>query len=121
MAARVSFAIDPWCARAISSPAVSLSADARRSKPNCITRPKLSVAPPPRANSAPKAARKPPRTARGRDYLGAQRTATQRIEAELRTELGPAGFTALTTLLDALGGEGEQVRMRDYFGAQVRQ
>ena len=60
-------------------------------------------------------------TARGRDYLGAQRTATQRIEAELRTELGPAGFTALTTLLDALGGEGEQVRMRDYFGAQVRQ
>ncbi len=54
-------------------------------------------------------------TARGRDYLDAQRHATQRIDAELRTELGPAGFTALTTLLDALSGDGEQVRMRDYF------
>jgi DNA-binding MarR family transcriptional regulator len=59
-------------------------------------------------------------TARGRDYLDAQGAAAQRIEAELRTELGPAGFTALTTLLDVLGGDGEQVRMRDYFGARVR-
>jgi hypothetical protein len=50
------------------------------------------------------------------DYLDAQRSATQRIEAELRTELGPTGFTALTALLDALGGHAEQVRMRDYFG-----
>jgi DNA-binding MarR family transcriptional regulator len=55
-------------------------------------------------------------TPRGSDYLDAQRSATQRIEAELRTALGPAGFTALTTLLGALGGDGEQVRMRDYFG-----
>ena len=55
-------------------------------------------------------------TGRGRDYLDAQRTATQSIEAELRAELGPAGFTALAALLDALGGQGEQVRMADYFG-----
>jgi DNA-binding MarR family transcriptional regulator len=39
-------------------------------------------------------------TPRGIDYLEAQR--------------GAAGFSALQTLLDALGGQGEQVRMRDY-------
>jgi DNA-binding MarR family transcriptional regulator len=55
-------------------------------------------------------------TSRGSNYLDAQRSAAQRIEAELRTELGPAGFKALTALLDALGGDGEQPRMRDYFG-----
>ncbi len=54
-------------------------------------------------------------TARGSAYLDAQRSATQRIEGELRDELGPAGLAALTTLLDALGGDGEQMRMRDYF------
>ena len=55
-------------------------------------------------------------TPRGIGYLDAQRSATQRIEADLRTKLGPAGFTALANLLDALGGDGEQLRMRDYFG-----
>lgn len=55
-------------------------------------------------------------TARGSDYLDAQRRASQRIEDELRTKLGRAGFTALANLLDALGGDGEQVRMRDYLG-----
>ena len=55
-------------------------------------------------------------TARGSDYLDAQRRASQRIEDELRTKLGRAGFTALANLLEALGGDGEQVRMRDYLG-----
>ncbi len=54
-------------------------------------------------------------TTRGSDYLDAQRSATQRIEAELRTALGPAGITALTTLLETLGGDGDQPRMWDYF------
>jgi DNA-binding MarR family transcriptional regulator len=55
-------------------------------------------------------------TSRGSNYLDVQRRAAQRIEDELRTELGSAGFGALATLLDALGGEGEQPRLRDYFG-----
>jgi DNA-binding MarR family transcriptional regulator len=48
-------------------------------------------------------------TARGMEYLQAQRS-----EVELRSELGAAGFSALSALLDALGGQGEQIRMRDY-------
>lgn len=57
-------------------------------------------------------------TARGIAYLAAQRNASQGIEAELRAELGPAAFSALGALLDALGAQGEQVRMRDYFRHQ---
>ena len=53
-------------------------------------------------------------TSRGIEYLEAQRSAAQSIEAELRSELGEAGFSALRTLLDTLGGQGEQIRMRDY-------
>jgi DNA-binding MarR family transcriptional regulator len=53
-------------------------------------------------------------TARGIEYLEAQRSAAERIEVALRSELGAAGFSALYALLDALGGEGEQIRMRDY-------
>lgn len=53
-------------------------------------------------------------TPRGIKYLEAQRSAAQRIEVELRSALGATGFSALRTLLDALGGKGEQIRMRDY-------
>jgi hypothetical protein len=53
-------------------------------------------------------------TSRGIEYLEAQRSAAERIEVELRSELGAAGFSALGALLDALGGQGEQIRMRDY-------
>jgi DNA-binding MarR family transcriptional regulator len=53
-------------------------------------------------------------TSRGLKYLEAHRSAAQSIEAELRSELGEAGFSALRTLLDALGGRGEQIRLRDY-------
>jgi DNA-binding MarR family transcriptional regulator len=53
-------------------------------------------------------------TARGIEYLKAQRSAAEHIEVELRSELGTAGFSALKALLDALGGQGEQIRMRDY-------
>jgi DNA-binding MarR family transcriptional regulator len=53
-------------------------------------------------------------TSRGIKYLEVQRSAAQSIEVELRSELGEAGFSALRTLLDALGGHGEQIRMRDY-------
>jgi DNA-binding MarR family transcriptional regulator len=57
-------------------------------------------------------------TPRGIDYLEAQRSAARAIEGELRSELGAAGFSALQTLLGALGGQGEQVRMRDYLQEQ---
>jgi DNA-binding MarR family transcriptional regulator len=54
-------------------------------------------------------------TALGIKYLEAQRSAAKSIEVELRSALGEAGFSALRTLLDTLGGQGEQIRMRDYF------
>ena len=53
-------------------------------------------------------------TARGIDYLEAQRGAAQRIETELRAELGEEAFSALGALLDALGTQGEGLGMRDY-------
>jgi DNA-binding MarR family transcriptional regulator len=52
-------------------------------------------------------------TARGIEYLAAQREATRAIDGQLRTELGEAGFAGLFALLDALGENG-QVRMRAY-------
>ena len=52
-------------------------------------------------------------TPRGVEYLEAQRKATRAIDAELRSELGEAGFSSLSILLDALG-QGEQIRMRTY-------
>ena len=60
-------------------------------------------------------------TARGLAYLEAQRRATLGIEAELQTVLGPGGFSALGTLLEALAGDGEQVRMRDYLRSSARE
>ncbi|MGA7420580.1 MAG: MarR family winged helix-turn-helix transcriptional regulator [Acidimicrobiales bacterium] len=52
-------------------------------------------------------------TSRGIDYLRTQRTAARAIEAELRADLGQAGFAGLLTLLEALD-RGEQTRMRTY-------
>jgi DNA-binding MarR family transcriptional regulator len=52
-------------------------------------------------------------TARGIEYLAAQREATRKIDSQLRAELGEASFASLFTLLDAFG-EGRQVRMRAY-------
>ena len=51
-------------------------------------------------------------TARGSDYLRAQRLAVKAIEDELRTELG-SGFNALTALLETLD-PGDQVRLPAY-------
>jgi DNA-binding MarR family transcriptional regulator len=55
-------------------------------------------------------------TARGAAYLEAQRQAVQRLDGELRDELGPAPFAALRELLDTLGGA-QQMRLREYLGA----
>lgn len=58
-------------------------------------------------------------TSRGIDYLRVQRQAANAIEDELRTELGEAGFSALTDLLEALD-QGEQTRMRTYLRRSTR-
>jgi predicted AAA+ superfamily ATPase len=50
---------------------------------------------------------------RALDLLEAQSKAVQRIESELRREIGTESFDSLHRLLDALGGD-EQPRMRDY-------
>lgn len=49
----------------------------------------------------------------GVDYLAHQRVAAQKIEDEMRAELGDAAFTALGGLLSALDA-GEGVRLRAY-------
>jgi DNA-binding MarR family transcriptional regulator len=59
-------------------------------------------------------------TPRARDYLAAQRAAARRIEEELRQEVGAGAFDSLFTLLEALGGEDDQLRMRDYLRHAVR-
>jgi DNA-binding MarR family transcriptional regulator len=46
-------------------------------------------------------------------FLAAQREAAARIEARLRTELGPGPWDALYRLLDALGAE-DQPRLAEY-------
>jgi DNA-binding MarR family transcriptional regulator len=53
-------------------------------------------------------------TSRGIKYLQAHGNAVQSIETALRAELGEAGLSALRAFLDALGGQGEQIRMSDY-------
>jgi DNA-binding MarR family transcriptional regulator len=58
-------------------------------------------------------------TARGIDYLRIQRLAARKIENELRTELGEAGFSALFALLDAFD-EGDQPRMGIYLRRSTR-
>lgn len=52
-------------------------------------------------------------TSRAVDYLTAQAAAARSIERRMRRELGPAGFSGLYRLLEALGG-GDQPPMRDY-------
>jgi DNA-binding MarR family transcriptional regulator len=59
-------------------------------------------------------------TPRARDYLSAQRSAALRIEREVRAQLGAEAFESLWAVLDALGGEGEQPRMRDYLRHALR-
>jgi DNA-binding MarR family transcriptional regulator len=59
-------------------------------------------------------------TPRARDYLSAQRAAALRIEREVQAQLGAEAFESLWALLDALGGEGEQPRMRDYLRRALR-
>jgi DNA-binding MarR family transcriptional regulator len=59
-------------------------------------------------------------TPRARDYLAAQYTAARRIERELRSQVGAEAFEGLLALLDALGGEEDQPRMRDYLRRALR-
>lgn len=54
------------------------------------------------------------------DYLAAQRAAARQIERELRDRLGADAFDVLANLLDALGGQDDQPRMRDYLRDAVR-
>lgn len=53
-------------------------------------------------------------TPRAAAYLAAQEDAARRIERELHHLLGTPAIDALFSLLDALAGEDEQPRMRDY-------
>jgi DNA-binding MarR family transcriptional regulator len=59
-------------------------------------------------------------TPRALDYLAAQRAAARRIERELRDLLGAEAFDGLYVLLDALSGEQDQPRMRDYLRYATR-
>jgi DNA-binding MarR family transcriptional regulator len=59
-------------------------------------------------------------TPRARDYLAAQRAAARRIEQELRDRVGAEAYQSLFALLDALGGEEDQLRMRDYLRHALR-
>jgi DNA-binding MarR family transcriptional regulator len=59
-------------------------------------------------------------TPRARDYLAAQYTAARRIEQELSSQVGAEAFEGLRALLDALGGEEDQPRMRDYVRRALR-
>jgi DNA-binding MarR family transcriptional regulator len=59
-------------------------------------------------------------TPRARDYLAAQHAAARRIEQELRSQVGDEAFGGLLAVVDALGGEGDQPRMRDYLRRALR-
>jgi DNA-binding MarR family transcriptional regulator len=54
------------------------------------------------------------------DYLAAQRAAARQIERELRDQIGSEAFDGLFDLLDALGGQENQPRMRDYLRDAAR-
>jgi DNA-binding MarR family transcriptional regulator len=56
-------------------------------------------------------------TPRALEYLDAQRKAVQKIDNQLRANLGPEGFRNLYRLLETLGGR-EQPRLRDYLRQQ---
>jgi len=59
-------------------------------------------------------------TPRARDYLAAQRAAARRIVQELTQQVGDEAFGSLFALLEALGGEESQFRMRDYLRHALR-
>jgi len=59
-------------------------------------------------------------TPRARDYLAAQRAAARRIEQELTRQLGADASESLFALLEALGGDDDQLRMRDYVRQALR-
>jgi DNA-binding MarR family transcriptional regulator len=59
-------------------------------------------------------------TSRARDYLAAQHAAARRIEQELRSQVGDEAFEGLLALVNALGGEEDQPRMRDYLRRALR-
>ncbi|HTX30737.1 MAG TPA: MarR family winged helix-turn-helix transcriptional regulator [Solirubrobacteraceae bacterium] len=59
-------------------------------------------------------------TSRGRDYLTAQHRAAQRIERRVRAQIGDDGIASLSALLEALGGDQEQPRLRDYLNRSLR-
>ncbi|MDA8359900.1 MAG: MarR family winged helix-turn-helix transcriptional regulator [Actinomycetota bacterium] len=52
-------------------------------------------------------------TPRGQDYLTAQRSASRRIEQDLRKQVGPEAFEGLFRLLEVLGGD-DQPRLHNY-------
>jgi DNA-binding MarR family transcriptional regulator len=55
-----------------------------------------------------------------RDYLAAQRAAARRIEQELAEQVGTEAFESLFALLEVLGGEEDQLLMRDYLRHALR-
>jgi DNA-binding MarR family transcriptional regulator len=59
-------------------------------------------------------------TPRARGYLAAQRAAARRIEQELAGQVGVDAFQSLFALLEALGGDEDQPRMRDYLRHALR-
>jgi len=59
-------------------------------------------------------------TTRGRDYLAAQRQAGRRIEQRVRADIGEDGMAVLAALLNVLGGDTEQPRLREYLKHAVR-
>jgi DNA-binding MarR family transcriptional regulator len=59
-------------------------------------------------------------TPRALDYLRAQRAAARQIERELRDLLGTEAFDGVSAMLDALGGQEGQRRMRDYLRYATR-
>ena len=59
-------------------------------------------------------------TPRARDYLATQRAAARRIERELAEQAGSDAFESLFALLEALGGEEDQLRMREYLRHALR-
>lgn len=59
-------------------------------------------------------------TPRARDYLAAQHAAARRIEQELKSHVGTEAFEGVFALVEALGGEEDQPRMRDYLRRALR-
>jgi len=59
-------------------------------------------------------------TPRARDYLAAQRAAARRIEQELTEQVGAEAFEGLFALLEALGGDEDQLRVHAYLQRVLR-